>query len=548
MEAARLLLLVFIFQGGGCDGKDETYCTEQRGSVHVALKGSVTLTCNFTCPKEKSGEVRVSWRRGLPDRCGGGDFIYNHTGDWTHSNYTGRISPVGNHIEDGSATITIRDLRRTDRPMFCCRVEIHGGSKPEGWQNRHGTYMLYKDEFSVHQADVVSAIIGEDVTIPCDVHYKDPDLIEEVTWTMGSSDLCADDKENSVTWNHNNRLQIIRRWSMMDFPRNVSLIINKVTSEDNKYYCCSVRTRVRRDNTATPIHATQLVVVDTSQNSAFEVQQPELTSPTTDGSATLSCSYRPPYDTDPLWTEVFWRVGSPSGIYAYHPFPEMVHSSYRGRTELRGPADLHIKGANIVDNTTYYCFVLLKFCTGNNIIDSTIRCGNGTKLMLSPSSRDDEPNNNTWIYVITVVLVVVISLCVVVILFYLKKKGVICQKHIRRDDINDLTSDIALTDQHSPGIGQISRDPSGAPPMAQEDCGGVLYAHLNVANLQQNKSSGSNVGKPANDHQVVYASVKPTGAPQDIYSTVKPTGASQDIYSTVKPTGAHQDIYSTVNK
>ncbi|KAG8539685.1 hypothetical protein GDO81_020536 [Engystomops pustulosus] len=100
----------------------------------------------------------------------------------------------------------------------------------------------------------------------------------------------------------------------------------------------------------------------------------------------------------------------------------MVHSSYRGRTELRGPADLHIKGVDIVDHATYYCFVLLKFCKGNNIMDSIIQYGNGTKLD-GNGSLESRRNYD----VLTVVLYVgiknlILAVLLTLSLLYLKRR------------------------------------------------------------------------------------------------------------------------------
>ncbi|XP_056425053.1 uncharacterized protein LOC130366750 [Hyla sarda] len=515
MKASRLLLLIFIFQGGR-SGDGETFCTAQRGSIIVEEKGSVTIPCNFTYPEEyRSGDVRVFWRRGL-ERCGNGEFIYNQTKGTIHTNYTGRISSEEKNKEKGTTAITIRNLRRTDGPMFCCRIEIYKGSKYiDGWHNRPGTQILFKDEFSVQQTDVVPAIIGEDITIPCLVHYKDPNIIEEVTWSAGSSDLCV---ENNELIEMRYKSPITGRLSVVNFPQDLSLRINKVTSDDIKQYCCKVRTKLRGNNGVSPIHSTQVILAAESKDSKPKVEQPKTTSPDQDGSATLSCSYQS--DTDPLWTAVFWRAGGPGGIYAYHPLPVMVDPRYRGRTELRGSTDLHIKGVNDADNTTYYCFVMLRFCVGNNI-RPIIRYGSGTRLHVNSAVNNNNvsPDDTmTWLYVLAAVLAVIILFAVVIII--LKKKGVVCQKHSGREDVKYLTSDVALRDRNTSNNEQIQRVISSPSPPVEEDTGGILYAHLNVSSLQQKTSQESKGKTPDDDAQVLYAAVKPTTPPQDIYSTV----------------------------
>ncbi|XP_044138677.1 uncharacterized protein LOC122929232 isoform X2 [Bufo gargarizans] len=519
MKATSLLLLFFAIQEGRSNGEDETYCTEQRGTVIVEEKGSVTIPCNFTYsnPKGKPVDVRVSWKRSKLERCGDGETIYNHTRNWTHENYIGRISWGGNPNGEKKATITINDLRRTDGPTICCRMEIYvDNTYKDGFQNRHGTNIKFKDEFSVEQTDVVPAMIGEDITIPCFVHYKDPSVIDLVSWHIGSSDVCAENNENSIIWNQPITVDPGERWSVVAFPQDLSLRLKGVTSEDIKQYCCRVRTKLR-NNIASSTHGTEVVLVDNSINPEFEVLQPEKTSSDVDGSATISCSYKYQSDTNLLWTGVFWRVSSPNGSYAYHPFPAMVHSTYRGRTELRGLADLRIKGVKDTDNTTYYCFVMLKFCVGKNKSSSTIHYGRGTKLDIT---RNEIPDSNTWLYALVAGLLVLIILCAVIFII-LKKRGIICQTRSGREDVKYLTSNIALKDQNSSGNVQEPAVTSSTPPTAQEVSGEVLYAHLNESSLQQKTSNGSKRRKSADDSQVVYAAVKPTSAPQDIYATVQ---------------------------
>ncbi|CAN2391920.1 hypothetical protein PRIEUP_LOCUS1962 [Pristimantis euphronides] len=494
----------------------------------VKDKDPVTLQCNFTYPKHlhKDVEVRVSWRKGQ-DRCGNGNFIYNHTGQ---TNNKERITPGGDP-NNGRVTIKIHNLnKRQDGPMFCCRVEIYKDNiLQQGWQNRHGTYMLYTDQFSVEQTDVVPAITGENILVPCIIHYVEPSSINYVSWTMGSSNLCSENKERSVIWNMHNKSQNAERWSLVDFPHNLSLRITNVRAEDNKHYCCQVQ-RIQTLTSQSSRSGTEVVVLDTPNNPKFKVLQPTTTSPDKDGSATLHCSFRHQYNGS-LWTEVFWRVGRPNGPYAYHPLTYMVDSSYKGRTALSGPADLQITGVRDTDNNEYYCFVVLKICVNYNKTKSTVQHGKGTKLQEEGKSKETYhhfsykyhsgyfPDNPMWIYILAAALPVVILLCATIIIIILKKRGVICQKRPGQEDVNYLTSDIALKDQSPYANMQGLGAAASARPTAQEDSGGLLYAHLNVSSLQQKTSNGKKTDK-SDDTQVLYAAVKPTNVPQDIYSTI----------------------------
>ncbi|XP_073403126.1 uncharacterized protein [Dendrobates tinctorius] len=524
MEARCLLLLILAIQEGSSDGKKGPYCTAQRGTIIVEEKGSVTIPCNFTYPQQdRSVEVRVYWRRGGNDRCGAREVIYNHTENWTHSNYTTRISMVGNPKEERTATITISNLKRSDRPTFCCRIHLYEGSEIiEQWQNRHGTFIQFKDEFSVEQTDVVPAFIGEDITIPCLFHHKGFPIIEEVTWTEGSSDLCVENNNKSTTWTTRNKSEISARWSVVNFPLVLSLRIRGVTTEDNnKQYCCKIKSKLRSSNTVntlSSIHGTEVVVVDISNKPSFEVVQQYTISPDRDDSATINCSFTHQPGIDTLWMGVFWRVGSPKGIYAYHPLMEMVHSSYRGRTELRGLADLHIKEVSDTDNTTYYCFVMFKFCIANDKTSSSIQYGSETNLMVN--GFHNQPDDHTWVYIL-IAAVPIIILCVVIIIFILKKRGHICKKPSRREDHKHMTSEIVLEEQIPSGNVQTPTVSSSAPPPPpQEDSAGILYAHLNVSSLLEKTRSRSKETMPDNDSLVVYAAVKPTHTHQNIYSTI----------------------------
>uniref|UniRef100_A0A6I8S1G5 Ig-like domain-containing protein n=1 Tax=Xenopus tropicalis TaxID=8364 RepID=A0A6I8S1G5_XENTR len=102
-----------------------------------------------------------------------------------------------------------------------------------------------------------------------------------------------------------------------------------------------------------------LFFLDTSTQSEFHIHQSHHATVPEGGSVTLSCSFHP--TETPLWAWIYWRVGSPSGDYAYHPNKQMVHSSYKGRTELRGPAHLHIEGVQRSDSATYYCIAFWHF-------------------------------------------------------------------------------------------------------------------------------------------------------------------------------------------
>ncbi|XP_060137959.1 paired immunoglobulin-like type 2 receptor alpha [Zootoca vivipara] len=103
-------------------------------------KGSVTLTCTFNYTWEVKETAEVYWRLGNFH----GEFIFNHTHDptqrFTHPNYTGRVSLVGDVSKRLDASIQIENLQESDSNLYFCRVSVqtvHNGEKH--WRNIEGT-------------------------------------------------------------------------------------------------------------------------------------------------------------------------------------------------------------------------------------------------------------------------------------------------------------------------------------------------------------------------------------------------------------------------
>ncbi|XP_075438715.1 uncharacterized protein LOC142479729 isoform X2 [Ascaphus truei] len=151
MDVPKLLILFWSFQGGIQSISDTSYCADQLGTLRVDKGGSVTIPCRFSYPKDwdNSTEVRVYWREAQTAHCGNAKIIYDHTRNWTDANYTGRIFMVGDPNGSKTASIRIQGLKETDGPIFCCRVQIRNpnkqGGKVLGWQNQHGTFLMFPD-------------------------------------------------------------------------------------------------------------------------------------------------------------------------------------------------------------------------------------------------------------------------------------------------------------------------------------------------------------------------------------------------------------------
>lgn len=495
--------------------ENKAYCTEQPDSIRVDTGGSVIIPCHFSYPKNVTQEeVRVYWRHAKGGRCGSNYFIYNHTERWTHADYRGRISMEGNPELERTATIRIQKLREKDGPMFCCRISIYyNGQIKEEWQNRHGTYIRFKDKFYVEQPDVVPAVMGENISIPCALHNKVSDAIGEIIWRVGKSDLCFENNEFLI-WNTQNITQKVGRWRLQKSEKSFLLHIESVKDSDSLQYCCEVDTRTRSDGPSST-HGTQIVIADPTQNDPeFTVNQPAIIS--ANESVTISCSYTVPPDRNLLWSGVFWRVGNLTGPYAYHPSDLMVDPSYSGRTQLNGSADLQINGIQDTDITTYYCFVMLKFCIGSNKTNSVLKYGSGTQLNTDVKKQ---PSTGILDGILAGVGVLLVLMILCVVLIVLKKRGVICKKKERAKSLPSPVNHASMAPSNDGNV-EMSNVGSTTADTSQEEFGGTVYAHLNMEAFQNGAGKRNRENPSSADNQVVYAAVKPT-SDQGIYSTVR---------------------------
>ncbi|CAH2272602.1 sialic acid-binding Ig-like lectin 14 [Pelobates cultripes] len=235
----------------------------------------------------------------------------------------------------------------------------------------------------LEQLDAIPALSGETITIPCNINYPSEkrNSLSQVTWKMGSSDLCS---ENDVifTWRSWNEHDQPERFSLVNFPDDVSLIIKDVRSTDQGQYCCEVSILTSTHGTSTILrstHGTELAVGDFNPHPSYKVLQPQKSFVKLGDSGIINCSFSSSVERLSR-TGIYWTVGSPAGNYSYHPSQEMIHSRYRNRTSLIGQADLHIKDIQSTDSETYYCMVILRFCTGTNKVKSIVIYGEGTRL------------------------------------------------------------------------------------------------------------------------------------------------------------------------
>ncbi|KAM8972552.1 uncharacterized protein RCH25_018289 [Pelodytes ibericus] len=398
---------------------------------------------------------------------------------------------VGKPKELKTASITIQGLRRTDGPMFCCRVGIKLNQNIKQWQNRHGTYMRFPDQAWLEQLDIVPAFPGEDIMIPCYVNYPPgaKDSVEQVKWKVGASELCSD---NQIihTWAQHNGSRSHERFSLVNFPQDISLQIKGVKSTDKNQYCCEVKLSKSEYSS---VHGTELAIGGNDINtftysnvhgtepavgdSSFTPKTPpQEYSAQLGNSVTLNCSYDHSMNKDALWIGIYWRLGNSIGNYSYHPSQKMVHHNYRGRTMLKDQSKLHIQSVQETDNdTSYYCLVMLRFCAETNKVSTNILHGQVARLSVTERLGVDM----LVVIFLVVALLLVIILCG--ILFVLRKRGIIFVFKLQT-------------------VIQMSRQ------SRIMDSDGLLYAQLSMTSLNK----GSTEKQTECDPQVIYSAIRST--------------------------------------
>ncbi|XP_026517277.1 LOW QUALITY PROTEIN: paired immunoglobulin-like type 2 receptor alpha, partial [Terrapene carolina triunguis] len=120
--------------------QDLRYQITQPVSLSAPARGSVTLPCAFTYPRDIKPlrDVQVYWRRGGDH----GEFIYNHTEGFTHPDYGGCIVLVGDPRGNRTASICIDRLRESDASEYVCQVRVQkNDGKWEQWRGVPGTHL-----------------------------------------------------------------------------------------------------------------------------------------------------------------------------------------------------------------------------------------------------------------------------------------------------------------------------------------------------------------------------------------------------------------------
>ncbi|XP_056426077.1 uncharacterized protein LOC130367591 isoform X2 [Hyla sarda] len=517
----RLSILIFCLFHGTCWTSDH-YCVYQPRTVHVKEGDSVTIPCTYTYPERygRESQIIIYWgERNGPYCSDSKKSITDNSGNVVDE-YKERISRV-THPDHQTESLIIRGLKFTDGDTICCTATIYTtGHNPFTWYDTYGTSLTFEDGRSVALVEYLMAVPGEEMVIPC--HYSQETLGEakQVTWYSGIHERCMYNKKKIYSWDPTHPGDEYP-YSLVNPPEDVTLRIHSVQGDESRHYCCHV---ITRNGTIQSKYSTELIITGPQSASVpFNVTQPYNITGHRGESVTLSCSYTSYMERDVLGVTIYWRLGNLSGPYVYHPYKEMVHPGYRGRTGIQGAADLHIQGVKMSDDSMYYCFVIITLCNGTTEYGKQIQYGEGTRLIVT-----EPPFDFVMIGSISGA-VLLFLLCVILVIIKTSKhrNGADVKRMENKNDEeneNIFYSELnkAKLQHKSPApyqdkkeeivyssvVSQAAFESEKRPCSENSPKENILYSELNKTKLQQ-RSPASNQDKK---EEIVYAAVISQGS------------------------------------
>ncbi|XP_068130105.1 uncharacterized protein [Hyperolius riggenbachi] len=353
----RLLILLFCFQGITTSSGQN--CTYQVTTLAVEYGGSVTIPCSYSDPEdwEDNTKIEFHWWETSGRNCSSStEKVLSGN---VSERYKGRLTIERDSNWKRTENLIITELKNSDGPRFCCGISSVALNFT--LNNSFGTLLQFTDGVSVTQLDEVIGVPGEEVLIPCHYPEEDSGPAQEVTWYIPDTPHTCDDHTRILhTWKHADVVN--NRFSLVNFPQDISLRIHKLKTFDYLYYCCEVNTTKSGRLLSEQI---TMVIIGGYTSLSVSVYQHAETTVQEGGSVTLNCSYTiddPITESEVVRVSVYWRVGNETGPYAYHPHQEMVHPNYKERATITGTLDLFIEDVQMADNSSFYCIVVIKLC------------------------------------------------------------------------------------------------------------------------------------------------------------------------------------------
>ncbi|XP_030043743.1 protein turtle homolog B isoform X2 [Microcaecilia unicolor] len=386
-----LLVLILVTVASAQDSRYEVFQPEL---VSAVVGEAIILPCSFSYPREIEPiwDVRVYWR--INNLHGG--YIYKDMKDFIHPEYAGRLSLHGLPMVDKTASLRITGLRESDSNRYYCRVVMTMNDEgTEEMQNVNGTELrvsgsAQKPQYQVFQPELVSAVVGESVILPC--YFTYPQEIKSnqgmnVSWRINNF-------HGDYIYNYGQRFthsDYKGRISLSGFPwgdNTASVRISDLRKNDSNRYYCQVQLRKNdgKIQEVQSINGTELRVTDSAQKPQYQVFQPEMVLAVVGESVILPCSFTYPQEIEPIRdARVSWRMNSFRGDYIYKFIPSFTHRDYRRRISLTGfpwgnnTASIRISDLRKSDSKRYYCRVQL---IKNDGVAEEVQSVDGTELRM----------------------------------------------------------------------------------------------------------------------------------------------------------------------
>ncbi|XP_030043742.1 uncharacterized protein LOC115458073 isoform X1 [Microcaecilia unicolor] len=372
---------------------NSSYELFQPKSVSVGAGESVFLPCFFSHPRviDPIWDLKVFWRLNSSN----GDYIFRDKEHFVHPDFAGRISRHKALWVSKRASITIKNLRENDINRYFCGVESANEENREQWQSVGGTELIVsgsaqKPQYQVFQPELVSAVVGESVILPC--YFTYPQEIKSnqgmnVSWRINNF-------HGDYIYNYGQRFthsDYKGRISLSGFPwgdNTASVRISDLRKNDSNRYYCQVQLRKNdgKIQEVQSINGTELRVTDSAQKPQYQVFQPEMVLAVVGESVILPCSFTYPQEIEPIRdARVSWRMNSFRGDYIYKFIPSFTHRDYRRRISLTGfpwgnnTASIRISDLRKSDSKRYYCRVQL---IKNDGVAEEVQSVDGTELRM----------------------------------------------------------------------------------------------------------------------------------------------------------------------